>query len=157
MDPVAVPIHGDSIILDQKMVEVSPHLGVRVGVFRFAPSPDESTRATSERNRVHGIEGMVINVYRYIRDHFDPEDRVQVDIESSDLNLENVTSTLVNVRHADPFVLLDRMESVIQSNQAVKVDSGDFRLTVTHVAATRGVGYSNQRTAILEQFTTVTQ
>ena len=111
MDPVAAPIHGDSIILDQKMVEVSPHLGVRVGVFRFAPSSDESTRATSERNRVHGIERMVINVYRYIRDHFDPEDRVQVDIESSDLNLENVTSTLVNVRHADPFVLLDRMES----------------------------------------------
>ena len=126
-------------------------------VFRFAPSADELTRAESERERMHGIERMVLNIYRYIRDNFDGEDRVQVEIESLDLNLGNVTTALVTVRRADPFYILDRMEYVIQSNQAVKIDSGDFRIRVTHVPAMRGAGYSNQRAKILEHFTTVTQ
>lgn len=155
VEPVPIEIDGDSAILDQHMVEVSPRLGVRVGVFRFAPSPQEIERSSEERARIHGIERMVMNVYNYIRIHFDPEDRVQVDIESSDLNLGSVTSALVLIRHADPFFILDRMEMIIQSNQAVKVDSGDFRIRVTHVPATRGGGYTSQRAAVLDHFTTV--
>ena len=139
------------------MVEVSPRLGVRVGVFQFVPSEDELVRTAGERSRIHGIERVIMNVYRHIHDNFDPQDRVQVEVESSDLNLGNVTSALVPVSHADPYFLLDRMEIVIQSNQAVKVDSGDFRIRVTHVPATRGAGYTNQRAAILERFTTLTQ
>lgn len=156
-DPIPVEIHGDSVILDQHMIEVSPRLGVRVGVFRFVPSPDELARAGPERERIHAVERMIFNVYHYIRENLDPEDRVQVDIESSDLTLGGVTSTLVNVRHADPVFILDRMESVIQSNRAVSVDSGDFRIRVTHVPAVRGTGYSNQRATVLEHFTTITQ
>ena len=50
-------------------------------------------------------------MYQYIKDNFDGEDRVQVDIESLDLMLDGVTSALVNVRHAS--FILDRMEHVI--------------------------------------------
>lgn len=130
---------------------------MRVGVFRFVPSPDELARAGPERERIHAVERMIFNVYHYIRENLDAEDRVQVDIESSDLTLGGVTSALVNVRHADPVFILDRMESVIQSNRAVSVDSGDFRIRVTHVPAVRGTGYSNQRATVLEHFTTITQ
>lgn len=139
------------------MVEVSPRLGIRVGVFRFVPSPDEARRSQSERERMHSIERMMRNVYQYIWDNFDGEDRVQVEVESTDLNLGTVTSALVSVRRADPFYILDRLEYVIQSNQAVRVDSGDFRIRVTHVPAMRGGGYSNQRAKVLEHFTTITQ
>ena len=56
VDPVPVDVHGDSAILDHHMVEVSPRLGVRVGVFRFAASADESRCSQSERERMHSIE-----------------------------------------------------------------------------------------------------
>lgn len=157
VNPAPIPIHGDSAILERHMVEVSPRLGVRVGVFRFAPTAVERRRSAGEDERIHGIERMILNVYRYIHANFAADDRVQVDIESSDLNLGNVTSALVTVSRADPFFILDRMEYVIQSNQAVHVDSGDFRVRVTHVPAIRGAGYTAQRAAILEHFTTVTQ
>lgn len=157
VNPAPIPIHGDSAILERHMVEVSPRLGVRVGVFRFAPTAVERRRSAGEDERIHGIERMILNVYRYIHANFAADDRVQVDIESSDLNLGNVTSALVTVSRADPFFILDCMEYVIQSNQAVHVDSGDFHVRVTHVPAIRGAGYTAQRAAILEHFTTVTQ
>ena len=157
VNPAPIAIHRNSAILDHHIVEVSPRLGVRVGVFRFAPTEDEIRRSAGEASRIHGIERMILNVYSYIRDNFAADDRVQVDIESSDLNLGSVTSALVNVNRADPFFILDRMEYVIQSNQAVSVDFGDFRVRVTHVPAVRGAGYTSQRAAILEHFTTVTQ
>jgi len=156
-DPVPIEIHGDSVLLDHHMVEVSPRLGVRVGVFRFVPAPNEVTRASDETQRMHAIERTIFNVYRYIRENFDAEDRVQVDIDSSDLTRGGVTWALVTVRHADPSFILDRMKSVIQSNRAVSVDSGDFRIRVTHVPAVRGAGYTSQRAAILEHFTTIMQ
>ena len=86
---------------------------MRVGVFRFVRSPDELARAGLEREHIHAIERMIFNVYCYIREKFYPEDRIQVDIESSDLTLGGVTSALVNVRHADPVFILDCMESII--------------------------------------------
>ena len=70
---------------------------------------------------------MVFNVYHYINNNFHPDDHVHVDIKSSDLTLGGVTSALVRVSHADPSFILDCMESVIQSNRAVSVDSGDIK------------------------------
>lgn len=52
-DTTLVEIHGDSVILDQHMVEVSPQLGIRVGVFWLVPSPDELARAAPERQCIH--------------------------------------------------------------------------------------------------------
>lgn len=49
------------------------------------------------------------------------------------------------------------MENVIQSNQAVRVDSGAFCIRVTHVPEVRGGGYVTQKPAVLDYFTRVTQ
>lgn len=57
------------------------------------------------------------------------DDQVQVEIESTDLTLGSVTSALVRVSDSDPFFILDRMENVIQSNRAVRIDSGDFKIS----------------------------
>lgn len=82
-----------------------------------------------QRDRLHAIERVIGNIYRYIRENFDMDDQVQVEIESTDLTLGSVTSALVRVSDSDPFFILDRMENVIQSNRAVRIDSGDFKIS----------------------------
>lgn len=64
-DLAPVKIHGDSVILDQHMVEVSPRFGVRVGVFRFVPSSDELAWAVPERQCIHAVK-RIFNVYQRI-------------------------------------------------------------------------------------------
>ena len=49
------------------------------------------------------------------------------------------------------------MENVIQSNQAVRVDSGGFNIRVTLVPALRGAGYESQKPVVLEHFTKITE
>lgn len=70
-----------------------------------------------------------MNVYDYVHENFSQDDRVQVDVESGDFTMGGVTFALVRVSHADPTFLLHRMENILQSSQAVRVDSGGFRIS----------------------------
>lgn len=58
------------------MIEVFLRLGVRVGVFRFVFFLDELVRVGFERERIYVVERMIFNVYYYIRENLDLEDRV---------------------------------------------------------------------------------
>ena len=49
------------------------------------------------------------------------------------------------------------MEQVVESNQQVRVDSGDFRIQVTHIPAIRGGGYESQRQKSLSCYTQMTE
>lgn len=66
-------------------------------MFRFFPTDEEVERGSLERDRFQGIERAIINVYDYIRGNFPLDDRVQVDVESSDFTLGGVTTALVRV------------------------------------------------------------
>lgn len=155
--PVPVDVDAASAILERHYVEASPRFGINVAVFRYVPSDAELGRASAERNGIRGIERVILNVYDQIRADFDGEDRVQVEVMSRDLNRGTVAAALVHVRDADPVFLINRMEQVVESNQQVRVDSGDFRVQVTHIPAIRGGGYESQRQKSLNSFTQMTE
>ena len=148
--------HG-SIIVDNHFVEVSPRFNVQVGVFRFVPDEDRVARAFGvTADPMFGFQRVIFDLYDYMHRNFDPDDQVQVEIMSRDLN-GTVSSSLVRVVRADPVFLLNRLQYVIQSNQNVKVDSGGFSIQVTRLPALRGGGYESSRARILDSFTTLTK
>lgn len=159
VQPMPVPVDVDtaSAILERHYVEASPHFGVNVAVFRYVPSNADLNRVGAERNAIRGIERVILNVYDHIRQDFHDEDRVQVEVMSRDLHQGTVAASLVHVRDADPVFLLHRMEQVVESNQQVRVDSGDFRIQVTHIPVIRGAGYEYNRQKSLNSYTQLTE
>ena len=149
--------HG-SVIVDNHFVEISPRFNVQVGVFRVVPDEERVARAVGPlmADPMFGFQRVLFDLYDYMHNNFDPDDQVQVEILSRDLN-GTVSSALVRVARADPVFLLNRLQHVIQSNQDLKVDSGGFSIQVTRVPALPGGGYESSRARILDTITTLTK
>lgn len=127
-----INVRHSSIIVDNHFVEVSPRFNMQVGVFHFVPNEDRVARAFGvTTDPMFGFQRVIFDLYDYMYRNFDPDDQVQVEIMSRDLN-GTVSSALVRVARADPIFILNRLQYVIQSNQNVRVDSGGFSIQVTN-------------------------
>ena len=154
---VPINVHHGSIIVDSHSVEVSPRFNVQVGVFRFVPDEERVTRVLGvAADSMFGFQRVIFDIYDYMYRNFDPDDCVQVEIMSRDLN-GTVSSALVTVNRADPVFILNSLQCVIQSNQDVRVDSGGFSIQVTRIPALRGGGYESSRARVLDSFTMLTR
>ena len=135
---IPVNVRHGSVIVDNHFVEISPRFNVQVGVFRVVPDEERVARAVGPlmADPMFGFQRVLFDLYEYMHNNFDPDDQVQVEILSRDLN-GTVSSALVRVARADPVFLLNRLQHVIQSNQNLKVDSGGFSIQITSAGVAR--------------------
>lgn len=142
--PIPRRIDGNGIALKEHFYVVSRTFNVRAIEYRFVPM-----NVDPQEDVFEGFVRFLESIYTLIRREFKSDDYVQVTIYSTDLSDSRIGAPLVKVQNATVDPLLTQLENIVQSNQNIALDSGDFTVEVQHVAMPESRGYENKKSPLL--------
>lgn len=156
-DEVALPpvafrnVDGPNVVLISDWVVHNNHFGVDKVAYRFTPRNLDDGLSVLEQFML-----VVNQVFTHCVQNFDPSDLVQCFCTADSLRRGSITMPLTPVRQLfdGASLLFEYMAKVIQSNDAVVIDDGSFKMELYHVSTPRFGGYT--RTQLAKRFTSFT-